>query len=96
MSQEKETFASKMISSANELAAAYRNQQELFDVYFARGYNSGGGDPITDEDVAPAGLTAADVGSGITLAENFPKFMRGESSFTSDYKSTVNRLRNDL
>jgi hypothetical protein len=96
MSVEKERFASRMIKAVTDLARIHNDMRDLFQVYFVRGYNSGGGDTIIDADVASAGLTAAELASAITLAENLPKFLTGQASFTSDYSATIANIRNDI
>ncbi|MBN1991364.1 MAG: hypothetical protein JW953_01575 [Anaerolineae bacterium] len=70
--------------------------QVLFEVYFDRGYNGGGADPITDEDIAAAGVTAADVAAFTTLAENVGKFLNNQAAFQSDYQATINKIRTDV
>jgi hypothetical protein len=96
ISEEKSRFVRKMQDSATLLARCVAEQQALFAVYFARGYNSGGGDPIIDADITETNVTAVEVGAGITMAENLPKFAAGQAVFQSEYNLTLAKLRVDL
>ena len=48
---------------------------------------------FTDEDVAPLGVTAAQVTACLTLLENAGKFYAGDSPTNSAYRGTVNSVR---
>lgn len=79
------------------LAKAGPQFNYLFETYFDRGYNAGGANPLLDADVpAELGITAADVGAFITLAENVGKFLNNQVAFQSDYQATLNKLRVDV
>ena len=65
-------------------------------VFNDRGYNPGGSDPILDEDVAPLGITAAQLLLGVVFFENLEKMLEGQAITVADYDKTLNLLRNDV
>ena len=90
---DKLNYAGAMRAFADTLATL-RHQAEDFDkIYFDRGYNSGGADPIADEDVSGLGITAANVASGITLSQQLVNFFGNAAVTQGDYQSTINALR---
>lgn len=93
----KQQFVNEMKEVSTLLAQASDRLDNLFTVYFDRGYGGGGADPIVDGDTDTPPATVA---AGITLAENFRKFLDGgtgdDAPFVSDYDSTLNKLRTDV
>ena len=61
----------------------------LQNIYWDRGYNSGGADELTDADVEALGITAADVVGMITFAGALETFMVANRGYLS-------KMRNDL
>ena len=61
----------------------------LQNIYWDRGYNSGGADELTDADVEALGITAADVVGMITFAGALETFMAANRGYLS-------KMRNDL
>lgn len=96
MAEQKTTFGQKMQAASTTLAQVADQFADLFTVYFDRGYNTGGANPIADEDVAALGITAADIAAGITLAEQIQNFLNSQAALQSDYDQTLNALRTDL
>lgn len=80
--QEAQTAASIFAKLTDTIAA-------LQSVYWDRGYNAGGVDPLTDEDVAALGITAADVTGMITFADALDTFLTANRGYLS-------KMRNDL
>ena len=80
-----------------ELVTALANVQDQvpddWQLFFDRGYNSGGANPIVDGDISSTGLTAAQVESAITLYENLDKFLSGTAVSQAVYRQTVNAIR---
>lgn len=78
---------------AQDMAAIFSNLTDdiaaLQSVYWDRGYNAGGVDPLTDEDVAALGITAADVTGMITFADALDTFLTANRGYLS-------KMRNDL
>ena len=89
-------YVSNIQNKTNQIALLGSDLRAIFEVYFDRGYNSGGADPITDGDLTEMELTANDVASFITLAEQFGNFLNNGAVFESDYAATVNKLRTDI
>jgi hypothetical protein len=90
------SFASKAQLVCNAIGNIYSDSEDLRSAYFDRGYNSGGGDPITDNDVQSLGITAADISSYITMAEQISNFIENLAVVQGDYGSTTNKMRNDI
>lgn len=88
-------FAGDMQAFSTQLAQLFRDAPDLESVYFDRGYNGGGADPIVDGDVAGLGITAAQIASGITLIQQLQNFADNAAVTTGDYGSTTNALRTD-
>ncbi len=51
---------------------------------------------IIDSDLTTLFITAAEVGEGITLAENLLKFLGNVDPTNADYLATIAKLRTDL
>lgn len=92
----KNEFVNEFKLQATSLAQIIARCEELEDIYFDRGYNSGGADAITDADISSTGLTAAQVGSLITLGQQIVNFRDNAAVTTGDYGATLNVARNDL
>lgn len=89
-------YAQDMQQFMTDLAGLFRDAPDLEGVYFDRGYNGGGSDPIVDGDVSGLGITAADIASGITLVQQLQNFANNSAVTTGDYSATVNALRTDV
>lgn len=93
----KADFVAAVQELSTVLAKAGPQFNYLFETYFDRGYNGGGANALVDADVpAELGITAADIGAFITLAEQMGNFLQGNAVFQSDYGNTLNRLRVDI
>lgn len=93
---QKTNFAKAVQAIATTVAQEADKAGNLMTVFFDRGYNGGGANPITDEDVEGLGITAAQVAAFITFAENFGKLLNNEAPFQSDYDAVLNQLRTDV
>jgi hypothetical protein len=75
------------------MAAIFSNLADdisaLQGVWFDRGYNDGGDDELTDQDVASLGVTAADVTGMITFAGALDTFLASNRGYLS-------KMRNDI
>lgn len=89
----KEDFAQQMRTKAGQFAQVAADFVELHAAYFDRGYNVGGSDPITDEDVIGQEITANDLVTGITAAAQLGNYMSAAAVIPGDYSATWNRLR---
>lgn len=92
----KVAFAEEAQNLCTELAGLSERFQSSFQTFFNRGYDGQGSDPIVDADLTSLGITAANIGAFITLAENINKFLDNQSPFSSLYRDTVNDLRTDI
>lgn len=95
MSQ-KESYVQRLQGAATSLAQTADLLADLVTVYFDRGYNSGGANAIGDDDIESTGMTAAQVGSVITLAEQLSNFLNNTAVAIGDYDATLNAARTDV
>ena len=65
----KQQFAGQAITLANVFSQLANNLEDLNSVFFDRGYNVGGADPIIDADVDSLNIKAADISGLITIAQ---------------------------
>lgn len=90
------TWATQAQTDATTLAQVADRLANLETVYFDRGYNSAGSDPIADVDVVSLGITATQLGSLVTLIQELNNFLGNSAVTTADYDSTLNAVRNDV
>jgi hypothetical protein len=90
------TFASKAQSLATILAQASNDLDDLVTVYFDEGFDSGGADPIANGDIESLGITAVELGSMITFAQQFNDFLNNAAVATLDRDPTLNAMRTDV
>jgi hypothetical protein len=90
------TFGTQAQLDATTLAQVADKLANLESVYFDRGYNGGGSDPIADVDVESLGITAADLAALITLIQQFNNFLGNVAVTSGDYDATLNTIRNDV
>lgn len=89
-------FAQNLQGKIAALAGAADELKNLYDVYFDRGYNNGGADPIVDGDITATEITAADLGAAVTFIENLEKLLTNQDPINSDYDSVLNKVRSDI
>lgn len=90
------TFAEQAQTSATTMSDLSDRLTDLYSVYFDRGYNSGGSNPIVDDDLASLGITAVQLGNMMTLAEQFANFLNNIAATQADYDTTLNAMRTDV
>lgn len=90
------TFTQDAQDFSTRLAALFAEAPDLEGVYFDRGYNGGGSDPIVDGDIAGLGVTAAQVTAFITMIQQLQNFAGNSAVTSGDYSATVNAMRTDL
>jgi len=95
MSQ-KTQYAGQIRATATKLAQVANEAEDIVSIYFDRGYNSGGASPIIDDDVASENLTAANIASFITLAQQLANFLGNAAVSAADYDATLNKTRGDI
>ncbi len=90
------TFGEQSQGEATTLAQVADRLTNLETVYFDRGYNSGGTNPIVDGDIVSLNITAADLAALITLAQQLNNFLGNLAVATGDYDATLNAVRTDV
>jgi hypothetical protein len=94
MDEEKQRYADRVQAVLTQVAIAARDSRELYSIWFDRGYNDGGSNPIVDADLA--GLTAAQLTSGVTLLEALLAFVDNGAVAQADRGAVLNVLRTDV
>lgn len=92
----KQDFAKKAQQISGDLANLISDAKDLTNIYFDRTYDSGGGDEIIDADLSGLGITAANLASFITLAQQLANFEENSAVTTGDYGNTLNIMRVDV
>lgn len=92
----KQEYAQVLQGAATAVAQAANIFADGETVYFDRGYNGGGGNAITDEDLAGLGITANDLAGLITFGQQLNNLLNGQATTPGDYDSTLNKLRTDM
>ncbi len=95
-SGDKTVFAQKCQQLAQSISGEGDLLAAIAKAWFDRGYNTVGANPLVDGDVTGLKLTAADVTSFITFAQQFGNFLGNVAVSTGDYKSTLNKIRTDI
>jgi hypothetical protein len=91
----KQKFVVELLASAANLGAIRDRLLTHKSVYFDRGYDPVGGDPIIDDDIAGLNVTATEVENMITLIEQLENFFGNSSVTTGDYDASLNQFRRD-
>ena len=89
-------FATKVQANTTSIAGLKDTLEDVVEVFFARGYNAGGADPITDADLAGTGITLADLTACITMFQQIANFFGNQAVTQGDYSTTVNKMRTDI
>lgn len=92
----KQAFANQCQQLATELGQISAKLPGLEKCYFARGYNSGGSNPIaTDPDLTTQGITAGQLSDFIGLIQQLQKFFGNVAVTQGDYQTNVEVMRTD-
>ncbi len=90
---EKVQVATAIIEYATEMKGVADKFAALHSYYFDNGLNAAGSDPITDQDVAQTGITAAKIGDVINFAGHMATWLNGGDPFNADWDATLNQAR---
>ena len=97
MASQKIQFIKSLVQKMTELDAQKQVRNELYSMYFARGYNSGGADPIVYDDYKDndevGHIPLADLTACVTLIEQEDRFYSNQSVTQGDYNTTINKVR---
>lgn len=93
MAGEKKTaYIRQVVSDCQALANLGREWANYDNEYADNGYASAGSNPITDANVSPYDMTAAQFTSLITLMQNFEKLRTNQVPTTGDYAATLHAI----
>jgi len=93
MDDQKAAFISRIRVDSNTMADLLMTFDELRAVFIDRGYNSGGSNPITDDDLADLDIDAADVALFGTAVQQLINWRDDASVTSGDYGKTLNIIR---
>lgn len=91
----KETFIHNSLMQMTLIIQASNNIEDSIEVFMDRGYNSGGDNPITDEDLTSFGITLAQFIQIKQFSDNFILFRNNDIPAQADYGKIFNELRTD-
>jgi len=90
------TWAGQAQAKATTLAQVADELADLETVYFDRGYDGGGSNPITNDDVVSLNITTANLAALVTLIQQFNNFLGNSAVTPGDYDATLNTVRTDV
>lgn len=93
MASRKVDFALKIESAATELAAVIEQIEVLRGAYLASGFDDGGDDELTDDDLVGHAVTAAKITTVMTLTENLTKFLDNLTPAKGDHRASLGTIR---
>ncbi len=93
MKTRKLEFAQAVRAKVTEFDNLVAYLNELRDIFQDSGYASGGGDPITDEDLEALGMTTTDLANFDTFVENVSLFLNNGVPMQFNYAAAINRFR---
>ena len=89
-------FATKVQAAATSLAGTRDSLADIVEVYFARGYDGSGEKAVKEEDLIGSGIAVADMTACITMFQQLANFFGNAPVAKGDYKTTINKMRNDI
>ena len=92
----KQVYIQQLITLITALSQTFDSANSLVNVYFDRGYGSGGPNELTADDLVAFGLAPAHVASAITLFQQLQALRSGGAVTPADYDATLNQLRRDI
>ena len=92
----KMTWSTQAQMDATTFAQVADRLVNLRTVYFDRLYDAGNTNEIIDSDVVALGITAAQLGALVTLAEHLEAFLNNGAVATLDRDPTLNAIRTDV
>jgi hypothetical protein len=95
---DEQQFAEDVQAAMTAIVQAYEVMEAAERIYFARGWNSGGANEITDADLTAAGFQfdAATLGASITVAQQVGLLLTNQATTPGNYISTLDKMRAKL
>lgn len=93
MAPRKANYALAVRDAVTALAEAAERIAELDAIYKDSGYDSGGADPIIDDDLIGHDITAADLANASIFATNLALFLNDGDPLVFDYASAIGSFR---
>ena len=94
MATDKENAASQARSLATTFDDLYQRTRPFVELYFDKGYNSGGSDPIADGDITDTGTTATAISNLVTFFQQIDNLWDNAAVTQADYSVTINAIKN--
>lgn len=93
---DKVQFIHSIKEVSTRLGQAADALETLAEIYTDRGYQSGGANEITADDIANADFNLSLLADAVTLFGQMQTFLSGGSPTPANYKRLINRLRTDM
>lgn len=93
MASQKVDFAQACKNAAQKVYEAEKACEDVYEVFWDRGYNSGGANALTPEDISSTEITPTMIGDFTNFCDNFQKFLNNQSITQSDWDSIINKIR---
>lgn len=87
-------FANEIIQKSTEMMGLAKDLSDLNEFYFDNGLDSGGADPIIDDDVSESDITAAEIADVVNFAGYLSTWLNNGVPFQADWSATLNKVRN--
>lgn len=92
----KRIFVTEILKKITRIVQDVDDLEDMIDQFMAKGFNSGGTDPITDAHLLNIGTNVADLALGKALVDNIIKFIDNNSPVAANYRATFDLLRTDF
>ena len=92
MAQDKQNFGSEIRRNAGDFLTMYNQGAAMVKAYFDNGFGSGGAKEITDLDLEPVGITAAELTAYITFLQQLDNLFNNGAVTQSQYSVSVNNV----
>ena len=93
MASQKIDFANLCKEAAQKVYEAEHACGDVYEVFWDRGYNSGGSNALTPEDIASTEITPTMIGDFTNFCDNFQKFLNNQDATKADWDATINKIR---
>ena len=94
MASRKITISLAIRSAITNLDNLVTKLNELDDIFINSGYDSGGTNPIVDENIEGHDMVAADLAAAHTFVTQLNLFLNDGSPIQFDYTSAIDKFRN--
>ena len=94
MAPRKVDMGLKVKAMASQVAELLDDLDALASIYTSSGYQQGGSDPITDNDLTGHAITVAQIGQFGTFVTNLLKLVSNQAATQGQYRQQLDAMRN--